>query len=231
MAQGIFQFEIDGFDRLAAVLRPELMEKLMKRHIGRATGQNAAYLAKMMRMTIRNQGSGLSTAASIDLGNGSIAKMNLISPNKLLTINIKGSSKPLVDSGDLFQSITYEKIDTYTAFAGVLRSSGGFSVAQIVHDGVKLPVTPQMRGMFILLSRATAGTFDPARFTGRAAALWARNQLWFPLKPSTTTIQVAGRPFVTLTMGDPKIQAKMRENWEYALATVFADIRRSFYSK
>lgn len=229
MVQGIFQFEIDGFDRLAAVLRPELMEKLMKRHIGRATGQNAAYLAKMMRMTIRNKGTGLS-GASINLAAPG-ATANLIADNKLLTINIKGSSKPLVDSGDLFQSITYEKIDTYTAFAGVLRSSGGFSVAQIVHDGAKLPVTPQMRGMFILLSRATAGTFDPARFTGRAAALWARSQLWFPLKPSTTTIQVAGRPFVKLTMGDPKIQAKMRENWEYALATVFADIRRSFYSK
>jgi hypothetical protein len=229
MAQGIFQFEIDGFDRLAAVLRPELMERLMKRHIGRATGQNAAYLAKMMRMTIRNKGSGLSGAAINLAAPGAAA--NLIADNRPLTINIKGSSKPLVDSGDLFQSITYEKIDTYTAFAGVLRESDGFSVAQIVHDGVKLPVTPQMRGMFILLSRATAGKFDPARLTGRAAALWSRSEVWFPLKPSTTMIQVTGRPFVTLTMRDPRVQAKMRDNWEYALATVFADIRRSFYSK
>lgn len=228
MPSAIIQFEIDGFDRLAAVLRPELMERLMKRHIGRATGQNGAYLAKMMRMTIRNKGAGGGGAINLALPGGA---GNLIAENKLLTINIKGSTKPLVDSGDLFQSITYERIDTYTVFAGVLRSSAGFNVAQIVHDGVKLPVTPQMRGMFILLHRASVGKFDPAKLTGRAAALWDRNEMWRPLKPSTTTIQVVGRPFVTLTFRDAKVQAKLRENWEYALATVFADIRRSFYAK
>lgn len=227
MAGGIFSMEIDGFDRFAAILRPELMDKLMKRHVGKATGQNGAYLAKMMRMTIRNKGAGSGT---VNLGLPGIGA-TLIADNRLLTINIKGSTKPLVDSGDLFQAITSVKIDIYTAFAGVLRTSGLFNIAQIVHEGVKLPVTSQMRGMFILLSRASAGKFNPAKLTGRAADLWKRSEMWWPLKPSTTSIVVVGRPFVTITFNDPKVKAKIRDNWEYALATVFADIRRSFYAK
>ncbi|WP_422444373.1 phage virion morphogenesis protein [Thermoanaerobacterium sp. DL9XJH110] len=78
-------------------------------------------------------------------------------PNHPFTIARKGSSKPLINHGDLRNSITYRVIGGATVFAGVLRSAKGKDGQQLVNiaaihelgDGnggdLYIKVTPKMR--------------------------------------------------------------------------------------
>lgn len=100
----------------------------------------------------------------------------------------KGDRKPLMDSGDLRNSIavTQEK-DGW--FVGVHKKAQGrkgkrkmVDIAAVHENGTKrytIAVTPKMRGYFIWLSKATKGQIKP-------------------LKASTThiTVQIPARPFI-----------------------------------
>lgn len=107
-----------------------------------------------------------------------------------------GGAKPLINHGDLWNSITHAIVGEDEAFAGVLRSSrskDGTSMANIaaVHEfGCLIAVTPKMRGWF--------------RYRGH------------PLKRSTTYIRIPMRP----TFG-PVVEAKAEE-W----MKIFADTVR-----
>lgn len=89
------------------------------------------------------------------------------------TIERKGSSKPLIDDGDLLGSVGTRFLEELAVFVGVhRRAEDGTDVAAIHEreDGTRVPVTPMMR-----------------------AFLHARG---FHLKPETTELFIPGRPFV-----------------------------------
>ncbi|MBI2931818.1 MAG: hypothetical protein HYY16_09215 [Planctomycetes bacterium] len=89
------------------------------------------------------------------------------------TIEQKGSSKPLIDDGDLLGSVGVRFVEELAVFVGVnRRAEDGTNIAAIHEreNGTRVPVTPKMR-----------------------AFLHARG---FHLKPETTELFIPGRPFV-----------------------------------
>lgn len=187
------------WERFNRALDPQRFRRLSRKHLRKATERNGLEAVATIRRTIRKGGS--------------------FAANAMLTKEIKGSSKPLVDSGSgLFQAVT-SKIDTDTSvFVGVLQTDGFYNIAKAIHDGVVIPVTPKMRQMFKALWWASIGNLDPSELDGRAAELWKRKPGgWFPLKDSTVAIVLPPRPFVELAFADPALKKKARANWERAM--------------
>ena len=170
--------------------------KRLARNVRRATKLNALAAVKEMRATIQNGG---------------------FKANAPLTVALKGSSKPLVAGGDMFQSITTEQLNDDDIFVGVLRSEDGFDIVDIVHNGAVIPVTPAMRWMFMLLAKASDGKMDPSKLEGRAAELFSQFQGWKPLAESTTTIIIPERPFAVVAFSKDSLIKLCRENWEAAV--------------
>jgi len=195
-----------GFKEYQAACDPRRFERVLKRHMAKATELNGMTAAKALRETI--------------------ATSRGMAANAALTVFIKGSSKPLVDFADLYGSQTYEVVDEYTVFAGVLKQDEeGFNLAQALHDGFQTKVTPAMRGMFFYLWKASTGAIRPDQLTGRAAELWNRRPGgWYPLEDGTTVITTPGRPWVSITLNDASFKAKIMLNWEQAIEAVFAEL-------
>ena len=67
-------------------------------------------------------------------------------PNSALTVILKGSSKPLVDTGDLAQAITYEVLDDAKmrgVRVGLIRAKGGaqvINIGAILHEGATIDI-------------------------------------------------------------------------------------------
>jgi phage gpG-like protein len=76
-------------------------------------------------------------------------------PNSQVTADMKGSSKPLIDTGEFMGSITQKVIDSETSFAGVLKMSiHGANIPAIHENGtnragrghkVTIPARPWMK--------------------------------------------------------------------------------------
>lgn len=149
-----------------------------------------------------------------------------VAPNADLTIILKGSSKPLVDKGTLFQGITSKIIDDYTVFVGVVREDeNNFNIAKIVHEGAIIPVTPAMRGMFMALYKVSMGDMDPDKLEGRARELYSKMTFgWMPLRPETTTIVIPPRPWATFVFAIPEFKQKITNNWRAALQKTYRDM-------
>lgn len=139
--------------------------------------------------------------------------------NADLTVAVKGSTKPLVDKGNLFKAITSQYQRDYSVFVGVLQASGSYDIAMTLHEGASIRVTPKMRGLFYVLWLASQGDIPPSELEGRAAELWARKPSgWHPLKDTTSVIVIPGRPFVKMTFAKPGLNAKAQAIWAAALA-------------
>lgn len=217
---------IGDWQKMRALLNPTKFQAALKKNIRRATEINALIILKEIRKRVQEGG---------------------YSANAALTVLIKGSSKPLVGTGDdeLFKAVTHEMVNDFSAFIGVLKSARGKSgepmvdVAAVIHEGMTIKVTDKMRGLFIALADATRPPErkwdkDPAtgRFTSRTATrketpLTGRAKEIFdqikgrgqvkPLKPSTTQIVIPPRPFIKSVFEDPKIQKRIQENWKKAI--------------
>jgi hypothetical protein len=177
----------------------------MRRHVGDASRKLAPKLAKAMRRRIRQ-----ATTAK----------------NAALTIAVKRSSKPLIDFADLFKAVTARRMAWDLVFAGVLRTAAGFNVAVTLHEGHAVPVSPKMRGLFLVLaqaSRAKAEGHQLPQLTGRAAELFARFQSWHPLRPSTRMIKIPARPFARETAEDPKVRKMVVDAWSAAMQRALAE--------
>lgn len=139
-------------------------------------------------------------------------------PNKPLTVAIKRSSKPLVDDGELFQSITYQVMNEYTVFVGVLKTSGIYNIAVMIHDGGIIPVTWEMRGLFWILWLASQGTVSPNTLSGRAKELWDRMPGgWKPIGVGTRAIVIVSRPFMRQAFQDPELHRIALNHWHEAI--------------
>jgi len=98
---------------------------------------------------------------------------NDMAPLHEFTVEQKGSSKPLIDDGDLLASVGVRSIEDLAVVVGVNRKAeDGYDVAALHEreNGTRVPVTPKMR-----------------------AYLHARG---FHLKPETTELFIPGRPYM-----------------------------------
>lgn len=94
-------------------------------------------------------------------------------PNSPITIMLKGSSKPLVDKGDLFQGIGYELDGPYNIRMGLLKRRVGqqvVNVGLVLHEGATIDVSahPQVRRKVWAMVRKAAGAERLAKLNPRS---------------------------------------------------------------
>ncbi len=192
-------FKMDkGWQRYFKALDPKKFKGAMRKELRRAAKLNGALVEREIRDVI---------------------KSGAFDDNADLTISIKGSTKPLVDRSQLFKSITSLVVSDVISFTGVLRTDGAFNIAQLLHDGGTIGVTPKMRGLFSVLWKASKGSLDPSKLTGAAEQLFSRKQEgWFPLKATTDAIVVPARPFILKAFASSRLASLVKANWNDAVA-------------
>lgn len=202
------RFTMDsGWKKWERAINPRLVDATIRHNLRRATALNGKLAIATIRQTIR---------------------AGVLPANADLTVMIKSSSKPLVDNATtLFQAITDRVIDDVTVFAGVLETDGEYNIAVALHEGAVIRVTPAMRGMFFWLLQASKGAISPDRLEGRARQLWERSPGgWAPLKDTTSSIVIPGRPFIQQAFANNEMRTKAKENWRKALQAAFRDLAR-----
>ena len=115
-------------------------------------------------------------------------------PNSPLTIARKGSSKPLINHGDLVGSITYQIIDSENVFIGVKKGKE-VNIAAVHEYGCTIRVTPKMRAYL--------------HYQG------------VHLKPSTQMIYIPARPFLRPVLNSSDFKAKVAEVYIQAIERMF----------
>lgn len=190
--------------------------KAVEREIKRATRFNAMKVVRAVRENIRSGDH---------------------EENAELTVGFKGSTKPLVDKGELFKAITYTIISDTRAEVGVMKSSSTANYALAVHEGATIKVTPAMRGLFHALARYSVGDLTFSQLGERAQELAKRMEKsakrsrdkktgrftremssFKPIKESTTRIRIPGRPYLREVVEDARLQREVMENWSRAVA-------------
>lgn len=188
-----------GLLKLKGAWDPKKMDSVLKKHMKQATGLNGKLMEAEARQVIKTSRG--------------------LRRNAPLTAALKGENKPLVGlTAEMFRAITSKVVGADAVFVGVLRTDEKYNIAQIVHDGVIIPVTPAMRGLFFVLYQASSGKISPAELTGRAAELW--DQMpgdWRPLEDSTTTIVIPSRPFLDIAFKSVQFKKRANSNWNMAL--------------
>lgn len=207
MASRAIRFVPDkGWRRFEKAIQGSNAAKKVNKHMALATRRNGLLAVRMIRKTIKR-------------GN--------FEANAPLTVEIKKSSKPLVDKGQLWQSITSQQVSGRTVFAGVLFTDDNYNIAAALHDGVAIKVTPKMRNMFRALWWASIGTIDPGELRGSAALLWERKPGgWLPLRESTNAIIIPARRFIEEAFKSPELRRQAIENWQKALASAFRELSK-----
>lgn len=93
-----------------------------------------------------------------------------MSPLHPVTIAMKGSSKPLIDGGDLLGSVGYRFVELDAVFVGVHRMAADGTDIAALHEreeGTRIKVTPKMRAFLhahgLHLKATTTELFIPGR--------------------------------------------------------------------
>lgn len=151
--------------------------------------------------------------------------------NAPLTVSLKGGNKPLVGyeaGAQLYQSITSQLIGPSSVFVGVLKTNEFHNIAERLHEGAIIDVTPTMRGMFRALWMASTGQLPASELSPDARALFERkSDGWKPLKESTQAIVIPPRPFIDEPLKDPGVYKLAQHNWQMAIAKTMAEIKRT----
>ena len=156
--------ELKGFEKLRDALGPKYLYRLRKE-----VGVKNLFLARFTESILRRQ---INSSRNLS--------------NHPVTAIIKGSNKPLIHAGKLFQSVESTQRNPFTFSVGVNRlSRSGRNIAAILEKGAVIPVTPAIRGWFIGQSLETHGKVKP-------------------LKDSTTQIVIPARPFLKAALVDNK---------------------------
>lgn len=168
-------------------LKDKSWKLALEKHMAQAMHINAAILVKAVRRAVKEAES-----------HGK--------RNAWLTVMIKGQDNPLVQTGDLHQSVGSVVHKWNRADIGVMgkvRSRKVIRYAQIVHDGTQYNVTRKMRSMFRMLHFVSINPKLAKNIrSARARKLWslfrrnAKGQVWPLLKASTVKIVIPPRPYL-----------------------------------
>jgi hypothetical protein len=207
-----------GFAAFSQVLDPKINQRLLQKHVGRATGRIAVLGKRRVREYIR---------AGVPTTGGAIGVAELTSLTK------KGEKRPIVGTEglDLFNSVVGRSEGWATAIIGSYRFVGDLNVSKLVHEGATIPVTQRMRNMFWLLWLVDQGKYDPNKLTGRAAELYRLagskrkgGQKFKRLAPSTTVIVIPPRPFLSRPLiEDANFRRETQEIWTEAVRATFRE--------
>ena len=144
-------------------------------------------------------------------------------PNADMTRDMKGSSKPLFDSGRLSKSITSESggsIGDFEIRVGVKRSNAAANVAKIVHDGSSQTVTRRQEVLFKMLWLASIGRKVNIK-SARGQELLAQSKGTIaPIKEGQTLV-IPPRPFALTTLRDPRVKQIVESEFKDALKRTF----------
>lgn len=183
---------LSGFRELKGILAPGRFQRRLRKHIRKATKKNALIAEAAIKIGI--------TAGKFER-------------NSPLTAAMKGSGRPLVDTGELLKSINGRALSWDEAAIGVLKSrivrdkdtnrpKDILQIAQILHNGATVDVTPRMR-----------------RFFGKMARLYSRGETrrpWRPIASRTKVIVIPKRPFLRSATTSGIIR-KYKSNWQAAV--------------
>jgi phage gpG-like protein len=203
----IVSIQFKNFDKFGKALNSTRFRSLLQKHVARATGRAARITQKAIRQEIKSG----------------------VPPRQAaLTAALKGSSKTLVDKGDLFQSISVDQKSWDQAFVGVHRKAGIYNIAEALHEGREIPVSQKMRALFFYLWLASMSangmrTGPPPRLTGRAAQLFQQFKDWLPLKDSTRIIRIPARPFLRRAFAQADLQKRIQEEWRSAVDQAYRE--------
>lgn len=197
-----------GWQKMSKAIDPAKFGAIMNRNVAKATQANARLMVKAIRAGM---------------------KSGRYEANAPLTIIIKHSAKPLIDSGELWRSVTHKVIDPYSVFVGVLRaakSSDGRSLANIaefLHEGGAITVTDKMRAMFEMLYKVSIGRLPESVLDGKALEMYtaARGEIIYPIGDATQVIRVKGRPYISDQFENGALLTTFQKNWQEAVEAVF----------
>ena len=183
--------KLSGFDKFAALVNPTKFSRRLKKNVGQATRKVGLVAEGKIKESIYS---------------GDYRK------NSMVTITNKGSARPLVDTGQLVQSINSKSVDWQTVDVGVLRRAKVSShqnkdiidVATILHFGATIKVTQKMRNYFAAKSRE-----EPDK--------------WRPIRSSTRFIVIPPRPFLNVVESRGQ-QFIYKEIWDLAVEATFAGL-------
>lgn len=169
--------EIEGFDKLLRGFAKKHVQDLIRREVGRQLRRTGETLRKNSIRYIDTQRHGV--------------------PNSPLTVLLKGSSKPLVDRGDLRQSIEarfkhLRGIDMKTE-VGANRRANGADIAWSLHEGFTLKVTPELREQVFAAIKKRRGKVRIPKQTGKPKKVW----------------RIKGRPFLRVPFEELEGRAKL----------------------
>lgn len=146
--------------------------------------------------------------------------------NSPITVIIKGSSKPLVDRGDLFQAISYE-IRGHWMRIGLFRQIAGvktYNLGLLLHEGFSYTPTDRQRAAVwakvaeALGSSRTGSSRQATR--GAALAMGSRAGSAAPVWV------VPARPFIRKPLSSSSFLSGAQRTYEQAAAAAIAQIGR-----
>lgn len=148
-------------------------------------------------------------------------KISTMAPeNAPMTVAIKGVDSPLVDTGSLWQSISYKLAGAYKAFVGVKRTARNFNIAAIVHEGGDITVSRRMFVMFQVLHWKSQGR--SVKLSGRARALWRRWKGEWPVLKEGESYHIPGRPYIERAFDSKELITLVRALWQAGVSRAFA---------
>jgi hypothetical protein len=193
MAQTTIKFETVGFDKLEKILNPSKIRARFRNHIKKATLKNMLIGSSEIIRAIHS------------------GKFKANSP---LTAAIKGSDRPLVDTGALAGSVSGRAEDWDEAVITVNRKVRGRSkkskktptsinIAAILYYGATIKVTDAMRRYFFAL----AGEYEGIH----------------PLNPRTKVIVIPPRKYMDVAT-TKEMNAKYQLNWLAAVKQILLGV-------
>lgn len=155
---------------------------------------NPAKIAAGMRQAAARVGSYGSSQIKKGIVSGAPGGQAL-APLSPITIARKGSSKPLIDHGDLVGSITYQIVDENHVFIGVKKGKE-VNIAAVHEYGCMIAVTPKM-------------------------CAYLHHQ-GIHLKASTQYIHIPARPYLRPVLNSDDFKAKVAQIYIKAIERIFA---------
>lgn len=222
MTSGVQEF--GDWDEFAKQLDPRRFRAQLKKEIGQAN----AYIGSVFVAEARKAIQGAAYA-----------------PNSPMTEAFKGSSKPLVNDGDLIGSLTWahDEADRLAVWVGVNRMGNHVNIAKILHDGATLKVTKKMlAALFARMNELAKGSGRKAQLARDFLSRWKskpgsgklsgpakakqRAFLFAKLKregrlaatpPARPVWVIPPRPFITSVVGNPAFLRTAIGQWMGAL--------------